>query len=169
MAEQQVTISCPHCAYSRAMPRNRVPSGTVRVTCPKCGESIHFPARPPHARELSREPDGAAASGDPRHGDGPRADFAAPPPARSAKPRTLAFSFAGTGGEYFGIWMVNTLLKIMTCGIYSAWAKVRKRSYFYGSTTLHGEPFTYLADPLTIFKGWLIGAAAFSCMRSASG
>jgi uncharacterized membrane protein YjgN (DUF898 family) len=76
-------------------------------------------------------------------------------------PRILALSFQGTGGEYFGIWIVNALLKILTCGVYSAWAKVRKRSYFYGSTTLHGEPFAYLADPLTIFKGWLIGAAAF--------
>jgi len=34
--------------------------------------------------------------------------------------------FTGTGREYFGIWIVNLLLSILTLGIYSAWAKVRR-------------------------------------------
>jgi uncharacterized membrane protein YjgN (DUF898 family) len=82
-------------------------------------------------------------------------------PSRPMGARTLSFSFHGKGGEYFGIWIVNTLLKIVTLGIYSAWAKVRKRRYFYGSTMLDNEPFDYLADPMAIFKGWVIGATAF--------
>ena len=32
-------------------------------------------------------------------------------------------SFIGTGAQYFGIWIVNLLLSILTLGIYSAWAK----------------------------------------------
>jgi uncharacterized membrane protein YjgN (DUF898 family) len=56
---------------------------------------------------------------------------------------------------------VNTLLKIASCGIYSAWAKVRTRRYLYGSTRLDGDQFDYTADPMALFKGWLIGAAAF--------
>ncbi len=32
------------------------------------------------------------------------------------------FSFTGTPREYFGIWIVNVLLTILTLGIYSAWA-----------------------------------------------
>jgi uncharacterized membrane protein YjgN (DUF898 family) len=92
----------------------------------------------------------------------------APPPAMATmgdrprpRPRTLSFSFTGSATEYFGIWIVNILLKIVTCGIYSAWAKVRMRRYFYGNTLVDGSPFGYLADPLALFRGWLIGAALF--------
>jgi uncharacterized membrane protein YjgN (DUF898 family) len=83
--------------------------------------------------------------------------------ATASKPqrRVLKFSFNGSAADYFGIWIVNTLLKILTAGFYSAWAKVRKRRFFYGSTTLAGEPFDYLADPMALFKGWLIAAVAF--------
>jgi len=50
---------------------------------------------------------------------------------------------------------------MLTIGFYSAWAKVRQRRFFYGSTTLHDQPFEYLADPMVLFKGWLIAAGAF--------
>lgn len=32
-------------------------------------------------------------------------------------------SFTGSGKEYFGIWIVNVLLTIITLGIYSAWRR----------------------------------------------
>ena len=66
---------------------------------------------------------------------------------------TLPFEFHGTGGEYFKIWIVNTILSIITLGIYSAWAKVRRKQYFYGSTRLQKSSFEYLADPVNILKG----------------
>lgn len=69
-------------------------------------------------------------------------------------------SFRGSAKEYFGIWIVNTLLTIVTLGIYSAWAKVRRRRFFAGSVLLENEPFEYLALPMAIFRGWLIAAAA---------
>lgn len=47
------------------------------------------------------------------------------------------FSFTGTGSEYFRIWIVNLLLSIVTLGIYSAWAKVRRMKYFYRNTRLN--------------------------------
>jgi uncharacterized membrane protein YjgN (DUF898 family) len=142
------------------MPLSSIPAVAVYVTCPKCRERFIFSPPCPPDPGLSGNPDGPPPS-DPPGSARPQASSAAPFPPRPSQPRTLAFSFQGTGGEYFGIWIVNALLKIVTCGVYSAWAKVRKRSYLYGSTTLQGEPFAYLADPLTIFKGWLIGAAAF--------
>ena len=67
--------------------------------------------------------------------------------------------FNGKVGEYFGIWFVNLLLSLITLGIYSAWAKVRTERYFYGSTTLAGSSFDYLADPIAILKGRLIAYA----------
>lgn len=70
--------------------------------------------------------------------------------------RKLGFVFSATGGEYFRIWIVNTLLTIVTLGIYSAWAKVRNKQYFYGNTTLDGSAFEYTADPVRILKGRLL-------------
>jgi len=73
----------------------------------------------------------------------------------------LPFSFTGKAGEYFGIWIVNILLSIVTLGIYSAWAKVRNKRYFYGNTQLGGSSFNYLASPIQILKGRIIMFAFF--------
>lgn len=65
-------------------------------------------------------------------------------------------SFAGRASEYFGIWIVNILLTIVTLGIYSAWAKVRRNRYFYGNTILLGRGFEYHAKGGQILIGRLI-------------
>jgi uncharacterized membrane protein YjgN (DUF898 family) len=70
--------------------------------------------------------------------------------------------FTAHAGEYFRIWIVNLALTIVTLGIYSAWAKVRKRRYFYGHTRIDGESFEYRASPLAILKGRLIAVALFA-------
>ncbi|MBX3529101.1 MAG: DUF898 family protein [Rhizobiaceae bacterium] len=70
--------------------------------------------------------------------------------------RREPFTFTGTGREYFGIWIVNVLLTILTLGIYSAWAKVRRNRYFYGNTRLAGGSFDYHARPVRILIGRLI-------------
>jgi uncharacterized membrane protein YjgN (DUF898 family) len=73
--------------------------------------------------------------------------------------KATPFEFSGRGGEYFRIWIVNILLTLLTLGIYSAWATVRKRRYFYGNTRLDGTEFHYLATPWMILKGRLIAVA----------
>jgi uncharacterized membrane protein YjgN (DUF898 family) len=70
--------------------------------------------------------------------------------------RELPIEFRGTGGEYFRIWIVNLLLSIITLGIYSAWAKVRRLRYLYGSTSLEGASFEYHGRPVAILKGRII-------------
>jgi uncharacterized membrane protein YjgN (DUF898 family) len=70
-----------------------------------------------------------------------------------------AFQFAGRGGEYFRIWIVNLLLTILTLGIYSAWAKVRRLRYFYGATSLAGSSFEYHGQPMQLLKGRMIAAS----------
>jgi len=92
---------------------------------------------------------------------GPSAEV--PPPAPADVPAAttdLHLEFRGTARDYFGIWIVNMLLKIITLGFYTAWAKVRQRRYFAGATLLNGEPFEYLAEPRALFRGWLIAVAA---------
>ncbi len=130
-----VKLTCPHCSLSRDIPKEAIPSGARQATCPRCRQA--FPLRG----------EGAPLS----HSGG----------SDPAQTETLRFSFNGTARDYFGIWIVNTMLKIVTVGFYTAWAKVRRRRFFYGSTILNGEPFDYLADPMVLFKGWLIAAAAF--------
>jgi uncharacterized membrane protein YjgN (DUF898 family) len=78
------------------------------------------------------------------------------PPAGAPPPRRSRVRFTGTGEEYFRIWIVNLLLTIVTLGIYSAWAKVRKMQYFYRNTHLDGSVFDYHGDPMAILKGRIV-------------
>jgi predicted Zn finger-like uncharacterized protein len=168
----QVLISCPHCEYSKEIAQAKIPVTATRVKCPHCGHSFLLAdaskpveeKQPTHkspspatavaatintaAPEIAAEVKGTA--------DGLFADRP-----RQAGTRRINFAFHGTAKEYFGIWIVNTLLKIITLGIYTPWAKVRKRSYLYGCTQLEGMNFDYLANPIALLKGWLIGAVLF--------
>jgi uncharacterized membrane protein YjgN (DUF898 family) len=70
--------------------------------------------------------------------------------------------FTGAGGEYFVIWIVNIALTLVTLGIYSAWAKVRRLQYFYRNTSLAGAVFEYHGDPKAILKGRIVGVVLFA-------
>ncbi len=146
-----VTIICPECGFRKDVPKSAIPEGATRGTCPRCKQPFALNSetlvacQPPVTGTTMPPP------------SPPPVDL----PPEPATPRLLNFCFNGSARDYFGIWVVNTLLKLATFGIYSAWAKVRKRRFFYGSTTLHDQPFEYLADPLALFKGWLIAAVAF--------
>jgi uncharacterized membrane protein YjgN (DUF898 family) len=74
----------------------------------------------------------------------------------------LKLEFIGSSREYFRIWAVNLCLTLVTLGIFSAWAKVRKRRYFYSHTLLDGTPFQYLGQPFPILRGRIIGATLFA-------
>lgn len=77
--------------------------------------------------------------------------------------------FTGKAGEYFGIWIVNLLLSIVTLGIYSAWAKVRRKKYFYNNTLVDGVGFDYHANPINILKGRIIAFVLFVIYSVVSG
>ena len=75
--------------------------------------------------------------------------------------KTTPVIFQGKTSEYFGIWIVNLLLSLITLGIYSAWAKVRRKKYFYNNTLIDNVGFDYHAKPISILKGRLIAVAFF--------
>jgi len=75
------------------------------------------------------------------------------------EPTVVRIEFTGSGSAYFRIWIVNLLLSVLTLGIYSAWAKVRRERYFLNNTLIDGSPFEYHADPMNILKGRLLAAA----------
>lgn len=77
--------------------------------------------------------------------------------------------FNGSTKEWFGIWMVNLVLTILTLGIYSAWAKVRTKQYFYRNTKIAGRSFDYHATGKQILIGRIIvviGFVAYSVLAT---
>ena len=86
---------------------------------------------------------------------------AGPPPVPVKVPSRIPLRFHGTGSDYFRIWIVNIILSVLTLGIYSAWAKVRRKQYFYGNTRIQKASFEYLADPKKILVGRIIVVVIF--------
>jgi uncharacterized membrane protein YjgN (DUF898 family) len=80
----------------------------------------------------------------------------------------LSLEFRGSAHEYFRVWIVNLCLTLLTLGIFSAWAKVRKKRYLYSHTLLDGTPFQYLGQPIPILKGRLVAAVGFFAYYAAS-
>lgn len=73
--------------------------------------------------------------------------------------------FKGNASEWFGIWIVNLLLSIITFGIYSAWAKVRTKKYFANNTVIDDRNFDYHATGMQILIGRLIVVAGFVLLQ----
>lgn len=71
------------------------------------------------------------------------------------------FEFTGSGSEYFRVWIVNVSLTLLTLGVYSAWAKVRRLRYLYQRTRVAGSSFDYHGRPLAILKGRFIAVGLF--------
>jgi uncharacterized membrane protein YjgN (DUF898 family) len=69
--------------------------------------------------------------------------------------------FTGSAAEYFRIWIVNLFFTLITLGVYSAWAKVRKKRYFYGCTRIDGDSFDYFGSPKAILKGRILAVLLF--------
>ena len=84
------------------------------------------------------------------------------PQQNANQPKVTPVIFQGKASEYFGVWIVNLLLSLITLGIYSAWAKVRRKKYFYNNTLIENVGFDYHAKPISILKGRIIALAFFA-------
>ncbi len=76
----------------------------------------------------------------------------------------LRFSFKGATSDYFRIFYVNLFLTLVTLGIYSAWAKVRSRKFFYGNLYLGGHNMDFDARPLSILTARIIVVVAIAAL-----
>jgi uncharacterized membrane protein YjgN (DUF898 family) len=121
-----------------------------------------IPDAPDAGGGTARIPGHAPAAGGMRNG--PVQDRAAAP----VNVATQQFEFTGSGGEYFRIWIVNLLLTIVTLGIYSAWAKVRRLQYFYRNTCVAGDIFDYHGNPQAILKGRILALVLLVAYKLAS-
>lgn len=76
-------------------------------------------------------------------------------PSVCPKYQRYGFRFHGSASEYFGIWMVNLMLTIVTLTLYSPWVKARRMRYFYGNTQFLNHRFDFVAMPSRILLGRL--------------
>lgn len=89
--------------------------------------------------------------------DGLPDDWDSPSPTQAPQP--LRFSFSGSGKDYLSLWLTNWILTILTVGIYSAWAKVRRLQYIHQNTQLGGFAFGFHGEATKILVGRIIGIA----------
>jgi len=73
--------------------------------------------------------------------------------------------FNGNAKEYFGIWVVNVLLTIITLGIYGGWAKVRRITYFHNNTQIGEHILSYHATGWQITMGRAIALAVIAVLN----
>ncbi len=71
----------------------------------------------------------------------------------------LPLSFSGTLWRYWGIHYLGLLLSILTLGLYSPWAKLRRHRYLLGNTQLMGSNFEFDASPWSILISRIIVVA----------
>lgn len=67
----------------------------------------------------------------------------------------LRFSFSGSGGDLFVLWLKNFFLTLITFGVYSFWARVNLQRYFYEHTGVAGGRFGWHATGKERFIGFL--------------
>lgn len=76
----------------------------------------------------------------------------APPPG----PSNHRVDYRGGAGQVFRIALVNSLLSLLTLGIYRFWARTRLRRYFWSHVELDGDPIEYTGTGMQLFLGFLI-------------
>lgn len=95
---------------------------------------------------------------------------AAPPPG-ARPPRDIEawpLTFTGDGGVYFGVWIVNVLLTIVTLGLFTPWARRRTIKYFYGHTLVADSPLEFTAGVRGMVFGFLLLAAFYIALNVAA-
>ena len=69
---------------------------------------------------------------------------------------SIDVTFADRGDRLIGLGFVNGLLRLITLGLYSFWAKTEVRRRLWSFTRLNGEPLEYTGSGKELFLGFLI-------------
>ncbi len=75
--------------------------------------------------------------------------------------------FTGTGGSLFGMFTMNTLLTLLTFGVYSFWARIKIRRYLHSQTKFAGARLAFHGTGGELLKGWMKAVAVFGIPYSA--
>lgn len=68
----------------------------------------------------------------------------------------IDISFDGRGGRMIGLGFINGVLKVLTLGLYSFWAKTEVRRRIWSATRFNGEPLSYTGTGKELLLGFLI-------------
>ena len=68
-------------------------------------------------------------------------------------------AFSGKAYPLFKLLLKNTVLTVLTMGIYRFWAKTWLRRYFWNNITIAKESLEYTGQPKELFLGFLIALA----------
>lgn len=66
-----------------------------------------------------------------------------------------AVSFGGKRRSLLAVSLVNTLLTLLTLGIFGFWAKTKTRRYFWSNVRLQNEPLKYTGTAVELLIGFL--------------
>ena len=86
------------------------------------------------------------------------------PVAVSRSSAAYRLSFHGSGGELFGIFVLNLLKTILTLGVYYFWAKVKTRQYLWGQTDFAGDRFGFHGTGKELLVGYLKAVVVFGAL-----
>jgi uncharacterized membrane protein YjgN (DUF898 family) len=67
----------------------------------------------------------------------------------------LRFAFRGHGGEFFGEWLRNILLCVLTLGLYYPWARASILGYLIGNLEADGDRLSYHGSGSELFLGMM--------------
>jgi uncharacterized membrane protein YjgN (DUF898 family) len=76
--------------------------------------------------------------------------------------------FTGDGGVYFGVWLVNLLLMVVTLGLFTPFARRRTAKFFYSHTVVAGTPLEFTAGLRRMVFGFLLFAALYLAYQLAA-
>jgi uncharacterized membrane protein YjgN (DUF898 family) len=79
-----------------------------------------------------------------------------------------ALKFTGDGGVYFGVWLVNLLLMVVTLGLFTPFARRRTAKYFYSHTLVAGTPLEFTAGLRRMVIGFLLFFALYLAYQLAA-
>jgi len=79
--------------------------------------------------------------------------------------QTHRVSFAGSGADYFRLWLSNLLLTIVTLGIYTPWARRRRIQYFYRNTLVGADPLDFVASSRNMATSFLLVVVVYALIN----
>jgi hypothetical protein len=123
-----VRLTCARCSTSHRVRDIHALKPGMKAACTSCGAPFAVVAMPTAAQDNAAS--SHAVHETPRQG--PRLVDQEVVPAEGTQRLSATLQkavFHGTGGTFFGIHLVNTLLTFVTLGFYYYWAKVRVRTF----------------------------------------
>ncbi|MDT7042133.1 DUF898 family protein [Candidatus Nitronereus thalassa] len=69
--------------------------------------------------------------------------------------------FTGNGSTLFGMFTINTLLTLLTFGVYSFWGRTKIRRYLHSQTKFAGARLAFHGTGEELFRGWMKAVLVF--------